>query len=127
FSALKFELIKGIVKRLTGAENSIWLSILFLLIVACIPVLIGYFFVPENTEEVVENSEQPDLGTFVDLGETIVDYAIDAGKEIKESSNRKDSIYKATRESRWVYQIGDIVSDEHVLHKNYLACAHIED
>ena len=65
------------------------------------------------------NTEKSDIEIYTEVAKEGVELATEIGKNMKENKQRKDSIYEAEREKRWVFQIGDIANNEDAILELY--------
>jgi hypothetical protein len=75
----------------------------------------------ENSEPV--HSESKKKGNEVEVVEKII---TGANELILEPRARRDSIYSATKDKKWVYQIGDLMDNEEVVLEKYKQLANKE-
>ncbi|MFH0895579.1 MAG: hypothetical protein V2A54_14180 [Bacteroidota bacterium] len=119
--SLKMEVIKSIVDKITSGKGNVKvLSIVFLLIIATTPVILGLIIPTEPTKEnainptIIQNNEQQDsnfeiAGQFAMQGIGLInEYSINR----KSRKRIEDSIFVANRIERWVYQIGDFIGNK---------------
>jgi hypothetical protein len=78
---------------------------------------------PENSEALpIEEASVPQKSDTEVYGEVIKDgleIGVELIKEGKERREQKKEEYHANRDDRWVYQIGEMVSDEDLLYDHY--------
>ncbi|TNE56004.1 MAG: hypothetical protein EP338_01610 [Bacteroidetes bacterium] len=123
----KLELIKSLAKRISGEKNSLAIALIAIMVVSILPYLISLYF-PEDKKDTevlvtedVSNGQKTDAEMYMEVAEEAVDLISEVGDKIKENKKIKDSIYEATREKRWVYQIGEKVTDKDLLLDIYKA------
>lgn len=131
---IKFKLIEEIVKKMTSNDsNAKGFSFLFLI---CIVIFFSVITLnlPTGTSEskdeqaVVElepdpKPEKPVQKTELEIKKEIVEAGVnlttDLVRQAKENKRKRDSIFLATREQRWVYRIGDWTDDEDKIIQTY--------
>ena len=70
------------------------------------------------------NTEESDIEEYTEAVKEGIEIVKEISKDIKENKQRKDSIFTAEREQRWVFQIGDIANNEDIILELY---QHLED
>ncbi|MBI3134094.1 MAG: hypothetical protein HYZ14_05400 [Bacteroidetes bacterium] len=125
---IKLELIKSVVNKVGAAKYSLPIHILVLAIVTASSLYLSSFFPGEEEAATTEtSSEKSEFAQNVEAGTELYHTVDDEVGEFMDNKHNRDSIYEANRDRQWVYQIGDIVSDENLLFDTYLSLGTIED
>lgn len=130
YGAFKLELVKRIVNKLMpDSENTTWASIFLLIIVAAVPTIIGFGFSIDRQEnfkvekeQIKQNNNQEIIGDIIKHG---LEKGGDAIEKRKQRKQREDSVFEATKPTRWAYQIGDFMNDDDEILKLYKKVKHV--
>lgn len=118
-SVVKRELLAELASNLFGNRKlSVPVSVLLILVLASIPQFIT--LEQEEPPVVAEEPTQADeIRDYVELAGDAVVVVDGIGEAIKENKEQKEAEWQATREQRWVYQLGDAASDISLLAAAY--------
>ena len=121
----KMELIKSLVNRITEDKGKINLfSIIILLLIVIVPTIIGYN-IPEvksddkNDEIKVEQKIKSKEEVYLEAGKEVVALGKELVDNVKTNKHKKDSIFNATRNQRWVFQIGEAMDNGESILETY--------
>jgi len=70
-------------------------------------------------------TEKSDVEVYAEVAKEGVELATEISERIRENKQRKDSIFKAEREQRWIFQIGDVANDKDEMLELYQQLKHI--
>jgi hypothetical protein len=130
---MKIEIIKEIARKVTSDKEKVNLySFLFLGVLVGASSLLILYLPTEGAKEPEEVqagvappvvSTEPGKKSDLEAGIEAAKYAIEKGdewnKNRKTRKQQEDSIFLATRPTRWVYQLGSVTNDEDVIHALY--------
>lgn len=134
---IKFRLIEELVKKISSDDSKAkFYSMLLLLSTIVILSIVTSNLSPtqnapepvseQNSEEILTENipvdaapaeeaqevERTDLEVKVDVAKDVLNTGKDLVEEIKANKRKKDSIFQASLEERWVYQVGDWTDDD---------------
>ncbi len=133
--AVKLELIKGVVSKMTSDKGNInFISIVSLIIVSVVPAIFGFYYsdnTPTNLNAEIQEQQIPDKKTDLEIGLEVGKEVIATTKQLVDEHNAnkkiKDSIFKANRSQRWVYKIGDLMDNDEAIFELYKKLKEIEN
>lgn len=117
--AVKTELIKSFVAKITGTKYSLFYTFIGILGVTALTFFLSKHAAPSDSEPVQTVSVKTEPEVWQDVGEETSEYIIDKFNGAQENRAEKDSIYQANREIKWVYQIGNVVNAPDLLFETY--------
>jgi hypothetical protein len=120
----KIELIKELAKKFVSDKERInFASIVTLILISVIPSVLGFTFSsydnPANNAEPSINSPKTNAEVILEGSKDALIIANEISTNVSEKRKKEDSIFKATRSERWVYQIGDWMSNDEAMMSLY--------
>ena len=123
FGVIEYYLREKIKESLQTSPLYKFIIISLLIIIPALPTILGIYFYNDSSENTLVAEETPPQKSkeevYHEIGKDIYNIADEKIKEIKTNREEKKNNYEASREQRWVYQIGDMMNDKDLVLELY--------